>query len=346
MSQLLRKNNNFIISYNFLTGKFKLYDIKGFSELGLLSKCSEYENIILNLTEEEQLTLSKYQISCQDIDPSLFHGPLVTGIMLYNNCNLRCKYCIANNAHGYSETVIIDQYIDKLIEQLTNSSVLGILLSGGEPTLNAHLTEILRALLKYNFYITLDTNGVFLSTPLKNILLQKDLRLVPRVSLDSHLGYIHNSVRGEFDRTMDNLYWLRKNEINVRINTVLHKFNISHMNEFAKFLIKMGIKQWHIFKLQPEFAPPELHINDKECARVIGNLRRSYGQEINIICKFTKESDGFSSFVIDSELSCFSTKNSQIKKVIFGNILSSSLSDIWGGTPIEYKQQHINKYLK
>lgn len=117
------------------------------------------------------------------------------------------------------------------------------------------------------------------------------------------------------------------------------------LNEMAKNLIAMGIRKWHIFKLQSAFAPNHLHISDTVAENAISALKIRYADRIIINCKFSKENDRFASFVVDSELNCFSTDNEAGTKVVFGNLTKNRIKEIWDKTTMNYKMRHLSKYL-
>ena len=123
----------------------------------------------------------------------------------------------------------------------------------------------------------------------------------------------------------------------------MHRDNYNELIQLAEWIVDNNIQYWHIFKLQRDFASMNLWISDKDSDKVINNLRENYAEKIKILCKFSKSNDGFSSFVVDSEGNCFSSKNSH--KYVFGNLFNESLKSIWLKSPIDYRKSHCDKYL-
>lgn len=328
------------ILYSFKNGKFYLINNTTLPEKwqgSVIAK--EY----IYLSEQEFVVISNSALNPETVGVKEFNSPMVVGLMVWNSCNLECRYCIARNGGGYSANNTLLNNCDLLIERLVEAQVVSILISGGEPTLNDNLCGFLERLSDYFFLMMIDTNGVLMSEELLGI--YKRGKIIPRVSVDSIKKEIHNINRGKFENTLLNINRLLDNNVDIRINTVLYKDNAVYLEEMAEWLVKKGIKKWHIFKVQKEFAPQEIWIDDAYAKCIIDNIFLKYSEKINIICKFSSRNDSFSSFVIDNEGNCFSTDNDNKKKVVFGNIIENSISEIWSNTPDDYKLRHYKKHL-
>lgn len=116
--------------------------------------------------------------------PSLIDWPgKIAAIMFLNHCNLRCRYCHNPNlARGdLANSNISPAYLlAKLYEK--REWIDGLVLSGGEPTLNRDLPEFLRDIRSFlpKISIKLDTNGT--NPNLLKVLLVE--QLIDKVSLD------------------------------------------------------------------------------------------------------------------------------------------------------------------
>lgn len=335
-------DENYAVLYSFTNGNFYLIEKNSISFL--------YEDKInlkkrININDSNFKYIISKSINPSDINYSNFTSPLVVGVMISNCCNLACNYCLANNGNSYSKENLLIKNESNLIKKLTNSEIISLLISGGEPTLYNNLPNFLYKIYNSNFLIMLDTNGVSISDNLIDIL--KKTNVYPRISLDSIDKEIHDKNRGDFINTFQNIQKLLNNKINVRINTVIHQNNILELEKLAEFMINSGIKTWHLFKLQKEFAPQSLWLEDSLVEETVSHLKYKYGEQLNILCKFTKSNDSFASFVIDSQGNCFSTNNKSNteKKVIFGNVLEKNLQYIWQKTPLDYRLRHYKKHL-
>jgi len=90
-----------------------------------------------------------------------WHGK-ISAVIFFSGCNMRCGYChnhlLANNAVSHK-----DFSYDYIVERLETLKgwVDGVVVSGGEPTLNRDLFFLLDDLKKSGFKTKLDTNGSF-----------------------------------------------------------------------------------------------------------------------------------------------------------------------------------------
>lgn len=78
----------------------------------------------------------------------------------YRRCNFRCEFCsFGKNAYATAEEYTIESFEQKLWELLSYSKSFKF--TGGEPTLNPALGELLRIVKLYGGHTFLDTNGSY-----------------------------------------------------------------------------------------------------------------------------------------------------------------------------------------
>ena len=333
------------VLYSCSNGKFYLVNFNSLTKL-LYNKIKKTGTKSIYILKNELNEIIDKALNPELVDYCKFLYPIVVGIMVTNKCNLNCKYCIANNGNSYSKEDSFHDISEKILKELKDSSVVSVIVSGGEPTLYKHLPEFLLKLSNGNYFCLLDTNGTLITEELIDTL--KKTNVIARISLDSINASEHDTNRGMFNATLANIIKMRKENIDLRINTVLNKMNAKNIDDLAKWISKNGIKKWHVFKLQRAFSSPELWIDDTETTNILSHLEKTFGTDIDILFKFSKTNDGFASFVIDSDGICFSTQNKTIgcnQKHVFGDITQESLSEIWQNTPVEYRLRHYNKYL-
>lgn len=227
--------------------------------------------------------------------------------------------------------------------EIKESEISGVILSGGEPTLNPCLVDFLQMIKDLNIYILLDSNGVCWEDKFFKVVAMIP-NLIPRISLDSSIPDIHNTVRGGFQSTYNTIDKLVTYKDNVRINTVLNLTNYRYMSELADLLVKWNIKRWHIYKLRKQYAPKKYWISDELTEVILRDLFKWYGDKIDITCKFSNSDDDYASFLVDGCGECFTERNG--KKVIWGNISNDHIRQIWANTPSDYKIRHFKKYFK
>lgn len=327
-------HKDYIIIYSYLTGLYYMV------------KCNqiifEYKgDKIYYITKNELEVIEKIAVNPNNIDIRIFTSPIVMSLMVSNVCNLKCKYCISRNANSYSKNNILLDDMEFLKNVLLSSKCVGLIFSGGEPTLAPNLCIALKKIPKEQFLYELDTNGIMITDDLIEII--KEKKIVPRISLDAINESVHNSSRGMYNIVMANILKLIDLRIDFRINTVLYNNNKVDIFNLAEWIKEHKIRKWHIFKLRTLYAPKEMWIDDAETEIIVNSLELRYSNDIDIICKFSEKNDGFSSFIIDGEGNCFSSKGKE--KVIFGNIFEKNLAEIWLSSPLKFRQAHFNKFL-
>ncbi|MCK5242150.1 anaerobic ribonucleoside-triphosphate reductase activating protein [bacterium] len=85
----------------------------------------------------------------------------VAAVVFLSGCNLRCPFC-HNTLLVSEDQGLEDLRLDELIEAIKRRRKLldGIVVTGGEPTVHAQLTYLLRSLRTTGLTIKLDTNGM------------------------------------------------------------------------------------------------------------------------------------------------------------------------------------------
>lgn len=100
-------------------------------------------------------------------------------IFFSSGCNMRCHYChnksLLTNTNNTLDIKTIETFLHSRQNKLT-----GVVLSGGEITLNPHITELCMLIKHYGYKIKLDTNGT--NPKLLSYLIEN--KLVDMISLD------------------------------------------------------------------------------------------------------------------------------------------------------------------
>ncbi|MCZ2458768.1 MAG: GTP 3',8-cyclase MoaA [Chitinophagales bacterium] len=147
-------------------------------------------------------------------------------ISLTDKCNLRCTYCnpvdLPKGYFSQANKMSVDE-IDTIAGTFVQLGINKIRLTGGEPLVRKDAKEIIRRLSKYPVELVITTNGVFVHEFLETFQ-NAGIRSV-NVSLDT-LKRERNALitgRNEFDRVLQNISLLLKNNFQVKINTVIMK---------------------------------------------------------------------------------------------------------------------------
>lgn len=120
----------------------------------------------MRISGHEKLTLTDYP------------GHIAT-IVFTQGCNFRCPFCQNSTLLGYDDGLINESEIFKYLEKRKNV-LEGVVVSGGEPTLQKDLKLFIRKIKDLGLKVKLDTNGSNYDV-LKDLI---DEKLVDYVAMD------------------------------------------------------------------------------------------------------------------------------------------------------------------
>lgn len=182
-----------------------------------------------------------YKINPEDLVPISFCW------LIEDKCNLDCIYCFSDHKKNSIENA---DFIETA-KNILSLSPLTIVLTGGEPTLNKNLKEILD-FIDGNALTIIDSNG---TTDVWPALIPSLKNSIIRFSIDSLKENIINKVRPSSNRILTsnqipaitrNIKTLISNDILVTIQTVVTRYNINELDEIYHYLVQNGIKHWYL----------------------------------------------------------------------------------------------------
>lgn len=225
--------------------------------------------------------------------------------LISGTCNLDCIYCFAENKmperrkKGSDDSGSGAAFCDEMetAKHLLSLKPMCITLTGGEPTLNPKLGDILHYF-KGKVSTILDTNG---TTPQLIPLLPalKDAGTTLRVTVDILDEEILRQVRPEYNSAglshQSQTEMLKKNMkalgdagIPFVVHTVLTKYNIGKLEDTAETLIRLGVKRWHFYpvdyseKCKNFFG--EIKVSRQEACDYTDTLAEKYEKDLMITC--------------------------------------------------------------
>ncbi len=172
--------------------------------------------------------------------------PISGSMELLPLCNMNCKMCYVRLSHeemvqqGYIRSA--DEWL-KIATELQEEGVLFLLLTGGEPFLHPEFEKIYLSLKKMGFIITINTNGTLITPELASFL----KKMVPRrvnVTLYGASRDTYSRLCGStdaFDRTVNGIKLLIKNDVPVKINVSMTKENLNDLDE----IFRLG-QEWNV----------------------------------------------------------------------------------------------------
>ena len=161
-------------------------------------------------------------------------GPLFVSWDMSYRCNSRCTMCDRWKRETQEELCLRERI--EILKDLAASGVCLVSICGGEPFLQEGFEEILNTAKENKLIVSVTTNGSLIG---QNLDLMKYIdNLI--ISLDSHIGELHDAIRGFpglFNRALDGINAIagldRKPALSVRC--VLSKRNIAHVEDYVSF---------------------------------------------------------------------------------------------------------------
>ncbi len=180
-------------------------------------------------------------------------SPMDIELHLTHNCNLRCKHCFQSSEKNSDRhhLLSIDEW-KNIFLQMERTHVLGVIISGGEPLVYPHATDLLREVSHYKMSLSILTNGTLINKDNIDIFSQPNVSTT--VSLDGESAYIHEFLRGNhtFQRTEDAIRLLLRHHASVNIAHTIHRKNREHLELFIQHLIELHLPCVSINFIEPE----------------------------------------------------------------------------------------------
>jgi len=275
-------------------------------------------------------------------------------ISITEHCNLRCTYCMP--AEGIALTprahLMTADEIVTIAETFVKLGVTKIRLTGGEPLVRKDAKDIIQHLGKLGVELTLTTNGILVHDFIDTF---KEAGITTlNVSIDSLKKEKFNEItrRNYFDKLIENLDLLEKNDFKVKLNVVVIKgFNDNEIVDFIELTKDRNIQIRFI-----EFMPFDGNQWNKEklvsYAEILSQVNGFYTESaVNRIQD--KPNDTSKNHKIESYKGSFSvissvtnpfcstcnrirlTADGKLKNCLFSNTETSLLDTLRAGESIE-----------
>ena len=180
---------------------------------------------------------------------------------LTERCNLHCTHCYQNEEIIKEELTLQEKYsvVDKFLSFIKSLNTLyptqGVInLTGGEPFADRDLEKLLAYIYQYKKYLVFNflSNGTLINDNSIKLLKKYPPRFI-QVSIDGDKD-THNKIRGEgaFQRAVEGIKKLKKNNIKVLISFTAHKQNYKSFSEVVKIANTLGVDRVWTDRMIPE----------------------------------------------------------------------------------------------
>ncbi|KAA8921998.1 radical SAM protein [Thermoplasma sp.] len=205
-------------------------------------------------------------------------------------CNLRCKSCNA----WQGKIFFPEDQIDKHIQEMKRNGIKIVSVTGGEPTLNKSVVDIVRKLKENHFFTHIASNG---TNPYVLRKLYPYLDAVT-ISLDSNIPEEHNEYRGLkiFDTVVSTIKEAKNSVKIVTANMLVTNFNYFKVGEIADFANnELGVPLSMCFPEQDAYYFQDFQVTNDMIRQafkyayenyhrhVFGNMRSYYQEAVNYL---------------------------------------------------------------
>ncbi|MGN1299237.1 MAG: radical SAM protein [Candidatus Scatovivens sp.] len=177
--------------------------------------------------------------------------PIYMTIGITSNCNYNCKHC-GNNSNNKKETDLGQEEIYDLIDQMVEMNLLKLNFTGGEPTTDIKLVDYIRYAKGKIPRITLTTNGSLITKEKAKELKRAGLNMA-KISIDG-ISEFHNEFRnykGAYEKAILAIKNFKENEIEVRVQSTLTKYNQKDLIKLMEILSDLQISHHTIVPVCP-----------------------------------------------------------------------------------------------
>lgn len=195
-------------------------------------------------------------------------GPIQVGLNVTSSCNLRCQHCSRTSKlkSDKENSPLFMKKWKNIINKLSESDVLQIFITGGEPLLHPDIKKIISTIKERNILIGLLTNGMLINQDIVDFL---------HVNFTSPFDYVHLSIDGlyneyenfrkggNFNTLVQSIKLLTEKNIRTHAVMVITDKNFTQMWDVYKFCIEHRLKY---LKFMPLFEHPDTTMkvpNDK-----------------------------------------------------------------------------------
>lgn len=168
-----------------------------------------------------------------------------------NACDAHCRHCSSNSGLKRSDELGTKEVFD-LLNQLSDSGVVDLAISGGEPLLRDDILDIIHYAVSLKYSVGIGSNGGNLS--------EEKIELVSRIginrlqiSLDG-FAQTHDRLRnwtGLFDIAVATTKKAIEMGIRTHICFTINRLNVSEIEEFTSFILGLGVKRLNFSRYVP-----------------------------------------------------------------------------------------------
>lgn len=204
------------------------------------------------------------------------NAPLDVEWEITNACNLRCLHCYVAANEKLEKELDTNEAL-RLVEELDNTGVTDITISGGEPFLRSDLWRIIEEIKSRRIPFSVYTNGTLLNDKRIRRLAEYNIKTIS-VSLDGATAETHNFVQNAktFDKVLAAIKSLQDYDVKVQVLFTLMKVNFTEFDVLVELCKKLNVDSVCIYPFYAQGRGREnLDYLTLEASKTIDFLRKA-----------------------------------------------------------------------
>lgn len=257
------------ILYNLHNGKRYVIDHDQYEFLSLLDGKTTLKDLLKGYNDASQTIIKEFIIKLQGIravevvvephrrkiSKHLTTDPRLQSVHLEftGQCNMQCAHCYQGSYLKIPNELTTSE-IRKLVREMHDLGVDNVGISGGEPLMRNDLFEVIQMIEDNEMRISaLFTNALLINKKTIENILKCRSHYSVFISLDAitsegmkFRGFAGKEGGFALSKIINNIRLLSGRSISVVINTVLTKYNITHLFEMYNLMRSLKVQSWRI----------------------------------------------------------------------------------------------------
>lgn len=285
------------------------------------------------------------------------------------SCNAACKHCGSSAEKRQYEGELTTEEIKAGFKQIADSFCANKILvsvTGGEPLVRNDLCDVMGyASNELGFHWGITTNGMLLNNENIDKLKKANMETIS-ISIDG-LEETHDNFRGvssSYKKILSNIQKLKEADFlkYLQVTTVVHKKNISELEELYKVMLKLNLDSWRLMSMDPigrAKENSELLLDGKELKQLLDfikvknkekKLELTYGCSGFLGLEYEKDVRSGRYFYCRTGISIASILyNGDLfvcpniprnKKLVQGNIKTDNFKEVWDNKYKEFRDKN------
>jgi len=281
-----------------------------------------------------------------------FKSPLTAQLEITSRCNQKCIHCYNYwRAENSDETTLTEERLIKIMQNLRDSEVMSMVITGGEPMIYPSLLiKGLELAKDFGIRCSINSNLTLVTLDIAQAIKRNGTGvLTSMLSFDPDEHDRLTNSKGSHGRLLRGIKVSQKAGVSVGVKMVVMKQNLGSVYETGKFVNSIGVKSFTSTKVCPSLGDDifeRLRITKDDNLLIFDQLLRlkdELGMNVDTLTAYpsclSQDWDKYGSFLLGRSCSagktfCAVGSNGQLRACVqhdkeYGDVVSESITSIW-----------------